>query len=113
FLATSTNGIPNTTYTFSTSTASIAGTNKLTDSTAFVFKASATDGSYFNAGPLQVDSGTVQTTGYFYGSANNFIQSVIQNTNAGNNASADFVACNNLSPVLWPLGTNCPTYFAD
>jgi len=109
FLATSTTA----SYTFSTSTGSLSGSYTKSDTTAFAALINPNGTSYLNGGALQVNSGSTQTAGYFYGSTNNFIQSVIHNTNSGNNASADFVACNNLSKVLWPLGANCPNYYVD
>jgi len=54
FSATSTNGISNTSLTFSTSTGSLAGTNVLTDSTAFAIKLNPTGSSYLNGGGLQI-----------------------------------------------------------
>lgn len=54
FVATSTNGTANTFYSFATSTGSLAGTNTLTDSTAFSTKINPNGQSYFNGGGLQV-----------------------------------------------------------
>src|SRR5207248_3304703 len=84
-----------------------------TDSTAFVSLINQNGTSYLNGGPLQVNGGSVQTLGYFYGSVNNFNQLVVHNTNPGTAASADIVACNDKSALLWPLATNCATYYVD
>jgi len=54
FFATSTNGIPNTAYTFATSTGSLAGMNTLTDSTAFATKINPLGASFLDGGGAQI-----------------------------------------------------------
>jgi hypothetical protein len=58
FLASTTNGVPNTQFTFSTSTGSLSGSNTQVDTTAFANRVLPGSNSYFNGGPFGFGTST-------------------------------------------------------
>jgi hypothetical protein len=62
FYATSSNGIPNTSYTFATSTGSLAGTYTKSDPTAYSIKLNPLGTSFLDGGSLGLGTTTPQAT---------------------------------------------------
>jgi hypothetical protein len=89
FIATSTNGVPNTSFTFATSTGSLPGTYTKTDPTAFALKLNPLGNSFLMGGNIGVSTTSPQA-GIDIASSTFRVYSVSTSTCAASNDGAMF-----------------------